>query len=178
MTAARDRVARPEAIERRRRAIVLAIPGVALAGCGFELRRAPELRFRSIALTGFAASSPMAEALRRQLLTTSTTRIVEAPSQAEVVLQALGDSRRRSVVASTAAGQVREIRLRTLFQFQLRTPSGKELIAPTEVELIRDMSFDESAALAKEEEQALVFRAMTNDIANQVIRRLAAVPGL
>jgi LPS-assembly lipoprotein len=162
---------------RLRRRLVLA-PVLAVAGCGFELRRAPNLNFRSIALAGFASRSPMAEALRRQLESSATTRIVEAPSQAEVVLHALDDSRRRSVVASTAAGQVREIRLRARFEFELRTPAGKELIAPTEVELIRDMSFDESAALAKEEEQALLFRAMNNDIASQVMRRLAAVPGV
>jgi LPS-assembly lipoprotein len=166
-----------EAHRGARRAL-LVLPCLLVAGCGFELRRAPELRFRTIALTGFSAASPMAEALRRQLLSTSTTQLVEAPSQAEVVLEALSDSRRRSVVASTSAGQVREIRLRTRFGFRLRTPGGRELIAPTEVELLRDLGYDESAALAKEEEQALLFRAMHNDIASQVMRRLAALPGV
>ena len=36
-----------------RRRLLLAAPLLALAGCGFELRRAAELHFDSIALTGF-----------------------------------------------------------------------------------------------------------------------------
>jgi LPS-assembly lipoprotein len=147
-----------------------------LAGCGFELRRAPALRFSTIALIGFKPASPLAEELKRSIATSETTRVVEAAQQAQVVLQALADARERSVVASTATGQVREITLRTRFNFRLHTPAGKELIAPTEIVLSRDMSYNESAALAKEQEEALLFRGMQSDIVAQVMRRLAAAP--
>ena len=40
-----------------RRRLLLATPLLALAGCGFELKRAAELHFDSIALTGFAPRS-------------------------------------------------------------------------------------------------------------------------
>ena len=49
---------------RRRR--LLAAPLLVLAGCGFELRRAAELHFDSIALTGFEPRSPLAQELRTQ----------------------------------------------------------------------------------------------------------------
>jgi LPS-assembly lipoprotein len=160
----------------RRRAALAGTAGlIALAGCGFELRRAPELRFASIALAGFRPASPLADELRRSIAATPTTRVVEAVSQAQVVLEAATDARERSVVASTAAGQVREIQLRTRFAFALHTPAGKQLIAPTELLLSRDMSYNESAALAKEQEEAQLFRAMQSDIVAQVMRRLAAV---
>jgi LPS-assembly lipoprotein len=157
-----------------RRALLGTLPAV-LAGCGFQLRRAPEFQFSSIALAGFAAASPLALELKRSIAGSTTTRVVEATSQAQVVLEALADARERSVVASTASGQVREITLRTRFDFRLRTPAGRELIAPTEIVLSRDMSYNESAALAKEQEEALLFRAMQSDIVSQVMRRLAAV---
>jgi LPS-assembly lipoprotein len=41
--------------------------------------------------------------------------------------------------------------------------------------LSRDMSYSESAALAKEQEEALLFKAMQSDIVSQVMRRLASV---
>lgn len=157
-----------------RRVLLLSL-AAALGGCGFELRRAPELPFRSISLTGFKPGSPLAQELRRSIMASTTTRVVEAPSQAEVVFDALSDARLRSVVASTAAGQVREIRLRARLEFRLRTPGGNELIAPTEIELRRDISYNERAALAKEQEEELLFRVMQNDIVAQVMRRLAAV---
>ena len=154
------------------------IGALALAGCGFQLRRAPELRFSSIALAGFAPKSPLADELRLNIAASSTTRLVEAASQAQVVLESLADGREKSVVASTAFGEVRELQLRSRFSFRLRTPQGRELIPATEILLSRDMSYRESAALAKEQEEAALYRSMQNDIVAQVLRRLAAVPAL
>lgn len=163
-------------MRRTRRVWLIGIAGAAvLAGCGFRLRQAPELAFSTIALDGFAPYSPLAGELRTQIDASRTTRVVDSPGRAEVVLQALHDGRERSVVASTAAGQVRELQLRTRLQFRLRNAAGKELIPPTELVLTRDMSYSESVALAKEQEEALLFRAMQTDIVAQVMRRLAAV---
>ena len=162
----------------KRRSALAALGGIALAGCGFELRRAPELRFRSIALAGFKPKSTLADELRRQIGTSTTTVVVETPTQAQVVLEALTDAREKSVVASTAFGQVRELQLRSRFGFRLRTPASRELIPATEILLSRDMSYSESAALAKEQEEEALYRSMQNDIAAQVLRRLASVPAL
>ena len=65
--------------------------------------------------------------------------------------------------------------MRTRLNFRLRTPAGKELIAPTEILLSRDLSFNEGIALAKQYEADYQFNAMQTDIVAQVIRRLAAV---
>jgi LPS-assembly lipoprotein len=78
-------------------------------------------------------------------------------------------------VASTAAGQVRELQLRARLNFRLRTPQGRELIPATEILLSRDISYSETAALAKEQEEDFLFRAMQGDIVDQVLRRLASV---
>ena len=161
-----------------RRSALGALGAAALAGCGFELRRAPELRFSSLALAGFKPKSTLADELRRQIGTSTTTVVVETPTQAQVVLEALTDAREKSVVASTAFGQVRELQLRSRFGFRLRTPAGRELIPATEILLSRDMSYSESAALAKEQEEEALYRSMQNDIAAQVLRRLASVPAL
>ncbi|MBS0443520.1 MAG: hypothetical protein JSR38_16315 [Proteobacteria bacterium] len=162
----------------KRRSALAALGGIALAGCGFELRRAPELRFSSLALAGFKPKSTLADELRRQIGTSTTTIVVDSPAQAQVVLEALTDAREKSVVASTAFGQVRELQLRSRFGFRLRTPQGRELIPATEILLSRDMSYSESAALAKEQEEEALYRSMQNDIAAQVLRRLASVPAL
>jgi LPS-assembly lipoprotein len=161
----------------RRQALGL-IGAAALAGCGFELRRAPELRFRTLALTGFGPKSPLAEELRASIDASQTTVVVDAAAKAQVVLEALADAREKSVVASTAFGEVRELQLRSRFNFRLRTPQGRELIPATEILLSRDMSYRETAALAKEQEEAALYRSMQSDIVAQVLRRLASVPAL
>ena len=160
----------------RRRAWLVALAGAAaLSGCGFQLRRAPELPFKTLHLVGFKPTSPMGVALRRALATSAGTRLVEARPQAEVIFEVLGDAEEKSVVAYTASAQVRELQLRSRLVFRLQTASGRELIARTEIVQSRDMSYKESDALAKEQEEQLLYRAMQDDIALQVLRRLAAV---
>ena len=157
----------------RRRALLTALAGTALAGCGFELRRPPKLSFSSIALIGFAPRSPLAEELRRQL--GRQVQVLESPAKAVVVLQALDDVREKSVVASTSAAQVRELQLRLKFNFRAQTPSGRELIPRAELLLSRDLSYSEVAALAKEQEEGELYREMQADVVAQVLRRLAAI---
>ena len=158
-----------------RRSVLAALVAGAVAGCGFELKRSPELRFRSVQLVGFSVRSPLAAELRSSIDASTTKRVVDSAAQAQVVLEAIADAREKSVVASTAAGQVTELQLRARFRFRLRTVAGKELIAPTEILQSRDMSYTESAALAKEQEEAALYRAMQTDIVSQVMRRLASV---
>jgi LPS-assembly lipoprotein len=158
-----------------RRGLVLACAAAALAGCGFELQRPPELHFKTIQLTGFPSRSPLAAELKRNIDSSATTKVVEALKDAQVVLQALTDERAKSVVATTTADQVREYELRTRFRFQLRTQSGKELLPASEILLKRELTYTESAALAKEQEEAFLYRSMQSDIVSQVLRRLASV---
>jgi len=145
----------------------------ALCGCGFALRQPPQLAFSSIALTGFAPRSALAEELKRQL--GARVRVLDAAAQADVVLHALTDAIEKSVVASTASAQVREFQLRLKFDFEARTAAGRELIPRSELLLKRDLSYRETAALAKEYEEAELFREMQADVVRQVLRRLAAV---
>jgi len=154
---------------------VLALPVAAasLAGCGFQLRSAPQMPFRRLALSGFAPRSPMAVAIQRTLQ--PGVQNVASPSQAEVVLAASTDARERNVTVSTVAGQVRELQLRARLKFSVLRPDGRELLGPAELVLVRDLSYSETQALAKEQEEAALWREMESDIALQVVRRLSSV---
>jgi LPS-assembly lipoprotein len=161
---------------RRRVLITAALPLAAMAcGCGFELRRAPELRFRTIQLAGFKPRSPLADELRVNINASTTTLVVEGLAQAQVVLEVVDDAREKVVVASNSVGQVTEFQLRERFSFRVKSVAGRELIPKTEILLNRDLSYTESAALGKEQEEAFLYRTMQSDIVAQVMRRLASV---
>ena len=96
-------------------------------------------------------------------------------SMTEVVLEALVDARERSIVASTAAAQVREVQLRLRLNFIARTPSGRLLIPRAELLAARDLSTTESAVLAKGFEEAELYRELQTDVVQQVLRRLASI---
>ncbi len=77
------------------------------------------------------------------------------------------------VVGTNASGQVRELQLRLTVTFRLRTPEGIEWVEPTEIYQQRDLSFNETAALSKEIEEAMLYRDMVGDVVQQIVRRLS-----
>lgn len=164
---------------KRRPLLVLAAAAAVLGGCGFELRRAPDFAFSSIAVAA-SPSSAMANELKRSIAADGKVTVVDAarPDAAQVVMDFVSEQREKVVVGMSATGQVREFQLRTRLKFRLRTPQGKELIPETELLQQRDISFNESAVLAKESEENLLYRDMQSDIVRQLMRRLAAVKTL
>jgi LPS-assembly lipoprotein len=144
-----------------------------VSGCGFRLRGATSLGFSRLQLAGAAPQSSMAQELRRQL--GGRVQLVEAASQAQVVLRLESVQREKVVTGLTATGLVRELVLRLRVRFSLATPQGANLIDNTDLILQRDMSTNESVALAKAREEEEIFRVLERDVALQIVRRLEAV---
>ena len=161
-----------------RRGIFLVSASVLLlAGCGFELRKAPIFAFKSVAVPG---NSVFVNGLRRQLRAQGTVELVpaEQAATAEAVVDILSETRGTIVVSTNSAGQVKDLQLQLTIRFRVRGKNGKELLGPTEIQQQRDLSYNETAALAKEGETELLYRDMQTDIAQQALRRLAAIKSL
>ena len=146
-----------------------------VSACGFALRQNPRLPFRSIALLGFRAASPLAAELSLQLGRDADLKVRSDRAKAEVVLVALIDTREKNVTVSTAVGQVREYELKTQLVYQIEDANGKILAAESELLLKRDMSYNESQALGKQQEEQFLFQAMQTDAVTQLMQRLAVV---
>ena len=153
----------------------LALAGSGLAGCGFRLRGSQAFAFQRIAIQSQPGGA-VAQELRRafgsavQVLTAS-----DPLTQAQLVLTLANEQREKIVVGVNSSGQVRELQLRMRVRLQLRSALGKEIIEGDEIVQQRDISYSESAALAKEAEEALLYRDMQTDIVQQILRRLAAI---
>lgn len=160
----------------KRRALLAAIAaGVLVAGCGFKLRQAPQFAFHSIYV---GSGSALGKELKRTIAASDSVKVSDTIAASQVVLDVINEQREKVVVGLNATGQVREFELRIRVRFKLRTPDGKELIPETEIIQTRDISFNESAALAKETEEQLLYRDMQADIVQQLMRRLAAVKSI
>ena len=163
----------------KRRSLLGCAALLVLSGCGFKLRGAPDFAFRSLRVNA-AETSPLGNELKRNLASISTLKLVEDAhnTAAEAVIDILSELREKTVVGVNTSGQVREFQLRLRLRFRVRTPQGKELIGDTELLQQRDISFNESAVLAKEAEEGLIYRDMQSDLVRQIIRRLAAIRSL
>lgn len=162
-----------------RRALLLAAAGtpLALAGCGFELRKAPHFAFHSIFLALPSGSAFQAE-LQRQLQSTGSLEVFTDPAQrnkADVILESPGPVRSQVIVSRTSTGDISELELHLTFGFRVVTPAGKELLGQTTIEREIDQSYSASEALSKALEAELLYNNMQTDIVQQVMRRLATV---
>ena len=159
----------------RRRPVLAAVAALALSGCGFRLRGSQSYVFERIAVLP-QPGGPLTIELRRNLAASVRVLAEDEPlTQAQVVLDLLQEQREKTVVGVNASGQVREFQLRIRVRYRVRTPQGKELTPEIEIVQKRDISFNESAVLAKEAEEVLLYRDMQSDIVQQLLRRLAAV---
>ena len=85
------------------------------------------------------------------------------------------DNRLKSILSVNAQGRVSEYRLQLTYTFRIVNQKGQVLVPPNEVAITRDVSYDDSNILAKESEENLLWRDMTGDLVNQIMRRLSII---
>lgn len=181
--------AHPTPVSRRTwlaHALSLGVVGTALSGCGFRMRGQYGMAFKTIQLTGFARTSPLATELARALENTGV-RVVGSTLEAaqavgsttvptsHIVFEALGDTRDLVVSSTTRYGQVRGMTARIRLRFQVLRGDGSVLVPPGDIAMANDLTYTEQDALAKQDESEALQKAMQTDIVNQVLRRLAAI---
>lgn len=148
--------------------VVAALCGTT-AACGFKLRGQQDFPFETISVP---AVSPLGTELRRNLAAASGgTRVVESPAGADAVLSILSEQQEKVILSLNTQGRVREYQLRYRVMYRVSSPKGVDFVPPTAALLTRDITFNDQV-LAKEAEEAQLYREMRADLVQQIIRRL------
>jgi LPS-assembly lipoprotein len=148
--------------------VVLAL----LAGCGFQLRGTAQLPFETLYIPG---ANPLAVELRRNVKAASKTRLVDDPQHAQAVFGFTTEAREKIILSFTSAGKVQEYRLRYRVGFRVTDPKGDQVFLPSsEILLTRDLTYNDAQVIAKENEEAMLYRDMQTDMVQQILRRLVA----
>jgi LPS-assembly lipoprotein len=155
------------------RALLLAALVAALAGCGFKLRGAADLPFETIYVPG---NSGIALDLKRNIAAGTRTRVIEDRKSAQAVMEFTHEMRQKDILSLTAAGRVREFRLKYRVGFRVHDGKGGEFVPASALELSREVTFNDAEVLAKETEEQLLYRDMQFDMVQLIMRRLAAAP--
>lgn len=155
-------------------ALVLAL--LCVSACGFHLRGSVpvDLQFSRVYVRDHRAHRVAAE-LTRQL---GYSRVVVAPdaASADVVVELRNerfDERVLSVDPRT--GKAREYQIAYRVDLAVHHTDRRSLIKDQTVDLLRDYTFDERAALGKFEEQQVLRDDMIQDAAETVLRRLESI---
>ena len=149
--------------------VILCLLG--LSACGFQLRGNASLPFESIYIEG---GQDIAIDLQRAIRPT-TTIVTDSPKDAQAVLQVISEAREKRILTLSSAGRVNEFRLLYRVNFKVIDKAGLELISPQQIELRRDITFNDSQTLAKESEETLLYRDMQSDAVQQIFRRMSAL---
>ena len=152
---------------------VLLIVALSLAACGFQLRGAANLPFESLYVDG-RANPALAAEIGLAIRSGTQTRLTDKAADAQAVLQVQGASQEKRILSLSGAGRVREYELIYRVSFRLQDRDGRDLISRQPIELRRDMTYDDTQIIAKEQEEALLYRDMQNYAVAQLMRRLVA----
>lgn len=150
---------------------IVLLAGLTLAGCGFHLRGQSLLPFASAYVEAQPGSS--LAPLLTQSLRVNGKQVADTPAMAEVTVRLEREIRGKEILSLSGGGKVREFRLSQRVTLSAYDRGGRVLLAPTDLILTRDMSYDDAQALAKEAEEAQLMRDMEQEMLRQILRRLA-----
>jgi LPS-assembly lipoprotein len=143
----------------------------ATAGCGFQLRGQQSFPFDTISVP---TNTPLGFELKRNIAAANEqVKLVDNAADAEAVLSILSEAQEKLILSLNTQGRVREYQLRYRVVYRVASPKGADFIAPTAVVLTRDITFNDQV-LAKETEEAQLYREMRSDLVQQIVRRLGA----
>ena len=151
-----------------------------LSACGFHLRGdggSYVLPFPTI-YVGLPKTAPLAVDLKRNIRANGATEVVDDPKLADASIIILSDpdkTRTKTILSLNGNGRVRQYLLIYQILFKVVDRQGNELLPPTQLNLNRPIDFDETQLLAKEREEAVLYKDMQTDLVQQMMRRLAAI---
>lgn len=146
-----------------------------LTACGFQLRGQVEVpeELKNIRITGLSEDSELFGLLEDYLGTGGVRVNSKAAETARLSLRQYNQQKDILVVGTD--GRVREYRLISSINMSLTDPSGKILIDDRQLSVYRDFLYNPDDVLGKGEEEQLLRREMTQDLAQQIIARLTAI---
>lgn len=146
-----------------------------LSACGFHLRghniNEKNFPFNSLYLKS-AAPSPFIADLRTNL-ELYQIKLADTAAEADLTLDIVSESSDKQILALSATAQVREFQLRYRVSLRAYDKQMQEWLPADEISLQRSLTYDDALILAKEQEEALLYRDMRADAVQQVLRRLS-----
>ena len=159
--------------------LVLAV-SLTVSACGFHLRGDGghyTLPFPTM-YVGLPESSPLAVDLKRNINANGSTTVVKTAKEADGIIEVISNpekTKTKTILSLDNNGRVRQYLLQYTILFRVIDKQGKELLGPTPISLSRPIDFNDTQLLAKEQEEALLYKDMQTDLVQQMMRRIAAI---
>lgn len=146
-----------------------------LAGCGFHLQGAGRLpdQNRRVYIVTPDELTPFAVELRRAI-ERSGGAIASGSASADLVVRIENDRSGRRVLSVSARNTPQEYEVYYNVEYTVDR-DGRQVVERQPLQVVRNLSFDQSQLLAKDREEAILRDAMARDLAMLVVRRLESL---
>ncbi len=156
-------------------AAVLALTAFALTGCGWRLQGTA--RLPAVMAATYVDTEDRYTDFNRALrdsLRASGARLTDRRDDASAVVRILEDESGQRVLSVSARNTPEQYEVFYAIEYAVENEHG-ELIPPQRLELTRDYTYDVTAVLAKQREEAILREALARDLAGLVVRRIASL---
>ena len=141
-----------------------------IAGCGFHLRGDVTYSFSTIFINS-PANVPLTAELKRALAGGSAT-LTDSAAAAQVIFDISNVTDDKQVLSLSSGGRAREYLLTKRVTFALHDAGGRDWLPAAEIVIRRSFTFSESEVLAREAQEAKLYKEMQTDAVQQIVRRL------
>ena len=146
--------------------ILLLLITANFASCGYQIRGAQEVNFKSISIDG--GSVNFVKALKKKF---RQAGVKINNTKAEKSLEIINDSFTKNILTLSSKGRVKEYEISYKVSYRVKLKDGS-WSSPIKIETSRDYTFDDTNIIAKTEEESRLINGMHDQLIRTIINQI------
>ena len=149
------------------RFILLLILTSSFISCGYQLRGAQEISFKSISIDG--GSKKFSKILKKKF-NQSGVKINAVDSK--ISLEIINDNLSKEILSLSSKGKVREYQITYRVTYRVKSKDG-EWGSAVKIETSRDYTFDDTNIISKTEEELRIIKGMQDQLIRTMVTQIS-----
>ena len=143
-----------------------------LMSCGFHMRGVTDVAFSTVFIQG--NTLVISKNLKKSLNTSGVT-VLDSATNAELLLEMVGEESEKRILSLAGGGTVNEFELFYRVHYRTKVADAATWSPVQTVEARRDFTYSDANLLAKQDEEKRLNDNMRSDVISSILRRLAAL---
>jgi len=153
---------------------VLILLSASLSACLFTARQKAFIPYKAVAVTGKPSPTLLGQ-VQLDILTYIDVKVAISPNDADLIVEILDDGPNSAIASYGATGQISAYDLNDVVVFRALDKDGQEVIAPTEIFAVRNMSYSPHTVLSSDIQQVKMIEDMRKELAMQITMHLMSL---
>ena len=143
-----------------------------LMSCGFHMRGVTDVAFSTVFIQG---NTLVISKNLKKSLNTSGVKVLDSATNAELLLEMVGEESEKRILSLAGGGTVNEFELFYRVHYRTKVADATTWSPVQTVEARRDFTYSDANLLAKQDEEKRLNDNMRSDVISSILRRLAAL---